>query len=203
MLKRCSHFALDNSDEGDGTKASALKACEFIVTERTAQRDKCENNLRAELKKAFAAQKAIRQLGPIDAESHFQQWLRMIFVDAGVGDFDAKTRISDILSDVGYDRTSKQETSLQALQAKRIDAESTKLKDLRFDHRQHAHELKKLEKELVGRVRSLRYFTVIRDLQNKASDEATSFDCPGCDKKSLPMSDIAVLSSCGHLGCHS
>lgn len=196
---------MDNTDDGgDGVKASALKACEFIVTERTAQRDKCEENLRVELKKAFSMQKDIRkQGGPIDSESHFQQWLRMIFVDAGVGDFDAKARISELLTEVGYDRTSKQETSLQPAGSKRLDAESTKLKDLRFDHRQHAHELKKLEKELVGRVRSLRYFTVIRDLQNKRPEEATSFDCPGCDKTELPISDIAILSSCGHLGCHA
>ncbi|KAI9440567.1 hypothetical protein H4582DRAFT_2110717 [Lactarius indigo] len=44
-----------------------------------------------------------------------------------------------------------------------------------------------LTKELVGRVRSLRYFTI----------------CPECGRERVPLEEIAVLSSCGHAGCYN
>lgn len=113
----------------------------------------------------------------------------------GVGDLDAKTALHDILEDLGFE-DAKKKSSLD------LDGESKKTKEARWAHREHSHVLKKLEKELVGRHRSLRYFTIVRDLQH-GKDDNRKISCPGCDKKDLPLSDIAILSSCGHTGCHS
>jgi len=59
-------------------------------------------------------------------------------------------------------------------------------------------------KELAGRHRSLRYFTVVRDLQKSALPGGAVVDvtCPDCKRSDLDLSEIAVLSSCGHKGCY-
>jgi SNF2 family DNA or RNA helicase len=60
----------------------------------------------------------------------------------------------------------------------------------------------RMTKELVGRVRSLRYFTVVRDLQKQRS-EPPVISCPECGRDRVPLEEIAVLSSCGHAGCYN
>ena len=77
--------------------------------------------------------------------------------------------------------------------------ESTR-KDRIWSLREKAHHIRRLIKELVGRVRSLRYFTVVRDLQKQKS-EPPVVPCPGCGRDAVPLDEIAVLSSCGHTGC--
>jgi hypothetical protein len=58
-------------------------------------------------------------------------------------------------------------------------------------------------KELAGRHRSLRYFTVVRDLQKSAIEKKVlKVFCPGCKTEIVEASKIAVLSSCGHMGCY-
>ncbi|KAL7269920.1 hypothetical protein RUND412_007381 [Rhizina undulata] len=63
-------------------------------------------------------------------------------------------------------------------------------------------------KELVGRHRSLRYFRIVRDLQQfglakfQKKGSVSNINCQECGRKNLPVSDIAVLSSCGHQGCY-
>ena len=47
---------------------------------------------------------------------------------------------------------------------------SGKQKDMVWEIREHTHELRKLTKELAGRVRSLRFFKVVRDLQRQPSE---------------------------------
>jgi len=77
---------------------------------------------------------------------------------------------------------------------------SNKTKDLIWGLREKTHNFRKLTKELVGRVRSRRYFTVVRDLQ-KQRDTPPKISCPGCGRDEVPMNEVAVLSSCGHTGC--
>lgn len=125
----------------------------------------------------------------------------MTHSDSGVGDNEAKARLHKVQSKAGFDHEDNEARSKKKCHHD-FEGESQKIKQDRWAHREHAHVLKKLEKELVGRVRSLRYFTVVRDLQRN-SGELEHVDCPGCGKTDLPISDIAVLSSCGHTGCHS
>ncbi|KAH0557122.1 hypothetical protein GP486_005086, partial [Trichoglossum hirsutum] len=66
--------------------------------------------------------------------------------------------------------------------------------------------LRRLSRELISRTRSLRFFSVVRDLQLKESglldDEkrATGCFCSKC-KKSYPPPKLSVLSLCGHVAC--
>jgi hypothetical protein len=78
-----------------------------------------------------------------------------------------------------------------------------KLKDEIWDHRERTHDIRRLTKELVGRVRSLRYFTAVRDLQKQKDMRSPPvIDCPGeCKRKNVQIAEAAVLSSCGHIGC--
>lgn len=189
MLKRCSHFELELKGE------NALKACELIVEERTKQLDSCITELTREFAKAIADEKKIL---PVDPHSHFREWCRMTHSDKGVGDLEAKLVLHRIQNDAGYvfRADDKKKSSPD------LDAEDKKKKEARWAHREHSHLLKKLEKELVARHRSLRYFTVVRDLQQE-SKHTRAISCPGCDKTDLPISDLAILSLCGHMGCHS
>ncbi|KAF8759594.1 C-5 cytosine-specific DNA methylase [Rhizoctonia solani] len=49
-------------------------------------------------------------------------------------------------------------------------------------------------------VRSHRFFLAVRDLQQDRAHQKI-VDCPSCGRKNLPWEDIALLSSCGHMGC--
>ncbi|KAI5807569.1 hypothetical protein DFH27DRAFT_651071 [Peziza echinospora] len=70
--------------------------------------------------------------------------------------------------------------------------------------RDNTHNVKRLQKEMVGRVRSLRYFKLVRDLQQDILSLADSHvNCPSCNRQNIPSDEIAVLSSCGHMGCYT
>jgi len=72
--------------------------------------------------------------------------------------------------------------------------------DLEWAHREHAHELRALAKELGGRVRSLRFFQCVRAFQGNPELLTT---CPACQRSGLPPAEVSILSSCGHVGCHA
>ncbi|KAF8574267.1 hypothetical protein K439DRAFT_1665489 [Ramaria rubella] len=206
LLKRCSHFDLETSD-----KENAMKACEIIVKDRTAQLDECRADLHKNVIEALEMQKRI---GKTEDESLFQEWLRVTRTE-GVGDKDATIAVLQVLGETGLDVPKSLGAATIAESDKpKLAAKHTKGKvkgkgkekpqdiaDLIWEHREHAHDLRKLTKELVGRVRSLRYFTVVRDLQKQQQDEIPSVHCPGCGRESLPVAEIGVLSSCGHMGC--
>ena len=77
--------------------------------------------------------------------------------------------------------------------------------DKLWELREHTHGLRKLQKELVGRVRSLRFFMSVRDLQQAKVDEAIT--CQVCEqtkkgpKTKHSKQQVGVLSTCGHIGC--
>ncbi|KZO91677.1 hypothetical protein CALVIDRAFT_567992 [Calocera viscosa TUFC12733] len=79
--------------------------------------------------------------------------------------------------------------------------------ELKWDLREQTHVIRRLEKELIGRVRSLRYFANVRDLQTLDEKHrrarVTEVICPNCPytKGPLPIDDLSILSSCGHMGC--
>ncbi|KAL3913212.1 MAG: hypothetical protein SGILL_006580, partial [Bacillariaceae sp.] len=63
--------------------------------------------------------------------------------------------------------------------------------------RNHMHGVRSLSKELCGRVRSLRY---IKQIHHYQQDES-GFECPACNTSTLHVSDVGVLTCCGHAGC--
>ncbi|KAF8159484.1 hypothetical protein B0H34DRAFT_655502 [Crassisporium funariophilum] len=183
LLKRCSHFDLETSNE------NAMKACDVIVRERQKQLDECKAELLASIKEAVKREK---NLGNTGQESMFIEYVRVSRTE-GVDDQEATDMVIGLLDDAGVG-TPKTKGKSQDIQL------SEKMKAQVWEHREKTHEIRRITKELVGRVRSLRYFTVVRDLQ-KQTDKPMAVSCPGCDRKNIPISELAVLSSCGHMGC--
>ncbi|KAJ7446763.1 hypothetical protein FB451DRAFT_1291430 [Mycena latifolia] len=183
LLKRCSHFDLDTSNE------NAMKACDVIVRERQHQLDDCKAEL---LKAVKAGVKREISLGNVPDESIFHVWVRTS-QDTGVDDSDASTMIREILKEADVESIQKKKSR------KSVDL-TTKVKDAIWEHREATHEIRRLCKELVGRVRSLRFFTAVRDLQ-KQREVPLDVSCVGCGRESVPIGEVSVLSSCGHMGC--
>jgi hypothetical protein len=187
LLKRCSHFDLETSNN-----ENAMKACDVIVQERQKQLDDCKQEL---LKCLVAGVKREANIGRRSGdESMFQEYVR-VSISEGVGDKDASEIVLTLLQEAGaaatHKSTSKSKDEVEL---------STKVKDLMWEHREKTHDIRRLTKELVGRVRSLRYFTVVRDLQ-KQTEVPPVVSCPRCNREEVPMKEVAVLSSCGHTGC--
>ncbi|KAJ7224160.1 hypothetical protein GGX14DRAFT_424530 [Mycena pura] len=183
LLKRCSHFDLDASNE------NAMKACDVIVRERQNQLDDCKAEL---LRAVKAGVKRELALGNVPDESIFNIWVRTS-QESGVDDADASELIRKVLSEADVGSMHKKKSS------KTVEL-TTKVKDAIWEHREATHEIRRLSKELVGRVRSLRFFTAVRDLQ-KQREVPLDVSCTACGRQSLPIGDISVLSSCGHMGC--
>ncbi|KAG6868739.1 hypothetical protein C0993_011318 [Termitomyces sp. T159_Od127] len=188
LLKRCSHFDLEMTND------NAMKACDVIVKERQKQLDECKADLLKSIKDGIKREKSLGYLG---SESMFVEWIRVSRGEEGVEDTEASQMVVQLLEEAGVDEAGFEKPNKNARDIKLSES----VKERAWDHREKTHEIRRLTKELVGRVRSLRYFTVVRDLQ-KQREEPPVVDCPNCGKKSIPMADVAVLSSCGHMGCY-
>ena len=70
--------------------------------------------------------------------------------------------------------------------------------DKAWELREHTHQLIALQKELVGRERSLRFFQSVRDLQSASKTDRVK--CNICSEK-VYKSKAGLLSTCGHFGC--
>ncbi|KAG6827082.1 hypothetical protein H0H92_013265 [Tricholoma furcatifolium] len=188
LLKRCSHFELETTND------NAMKACDLIVAERQKQLDKCKGDLLKSIKEGIKREK---NLGYLGAESMFVEWIRVSRSEESVEDPEASEVVVKLLDEAGVDEAGIEKPKKGGKEVKLTEA----IKAKAWDHREKTHEIRRLTKELVGRVRSLRYFVVVRDLQRQR-EKPPVVDCPNCGKTSLPMSEVAVLSSCGHMGCY-
>ncbi|VDC03470.1 unnamed protein product [Peniophora sp. CBMAI 1063] len=186
LLKRCSHFELNEKEN----RGNAVDACDSIVRDRTKERDACRKDLLDLITEAFLIE---AEIDDRDQESPFRELVRF-YRGNGVGDAEAKVIIETLLDEVGVDGPAPQ------IEVSKVD-EAQRLKR-KWDLREQSHSIRRLVKELVGRVRSLRYFTVVRDLQRQ-KDKPVVVDCPWCERDQIPPSEIVVLSSCGHTGCIS
>lgn len=177
-----------------------MKACDVIVQERQKQLDDCKKDLLRSLQEGVKTEK---QIGRTSDESMFQEYVRVCRTE-GVGDKDASTDVNELLDEAGVaaPRIVNGDGSKSKAKGKGKDEEKipTKIKDLMWTHREKTHNIRRLTKELVGRVRSLRYFTVVRDIQ-KQGDAPPVIFCPACKRENLAVDEAAVLSSCGHMGC--
>lgn len=213
LLKRCSHFDLDftahkNSD-------NAPKQCDVIVEERTKQLKECKDELRLVLQEAQWLHASIARG---EEENHYERWLH-VTKTTGSGDADATEQVRALIEASAKVKPPPKSATPKKAKAvrkqKRIDdddegGEDGELDpdrpktnaDLIWDLREKTHRLRRLEKELVGRVRSLRYFEGVRDLQ-KSKGVLPIDACPACSEKIDSLADISILSSCGHMGCHT
>lgn len=71
--------------------------------------------------------------------------------------------------------------------------------DRKWALRELSHELRALAKELGGRIRSMRFFECVREFQRE--DIIVTRDCSACGRKDVPLNELSILSSCGHVGC--
>jgi hypothetical protein len=169
-----------------------MKACEVIVEERQMQLEDCRNDLLKKLKQALEKEKEIgKRQDDEPKESMFREYVRVCRTE-GVGDEEGTKLVSELLdtAGVGEHRPSNQGRHMK----------DSGRKETIWEHREQTHAIRRLTKELVGRVRSLRYFTIVRDLQKQRS-EPPVISCPECGRDRVPLEEIAVLSSCGHTGC--
>lgn len=201
-----------------------MKACEAIVTERRTQLEQCQSEFLKQLKVAREQQTNIKakcgsRLG--SDQSYFETFIRATH-EEGVGDADAREMILELFEKAGIAvpklapkaiANGEKSSSWPANgrpQAKGKQVKDDNLKEAEkemvWEHREHTHELRKLLKELVARVRSLRFFEAVRDLQMdrhalSSSDKRPIYECPHCEKKDIPVDDLGILSACGHKGC--
>lgn len=209
LLKRCSHFDLDFSEHKNSDNAP--KQCDVIVEERTKQLMECKDELRVVLQEAQWLHTSIARG---EEENHYERWLR-VTKTTGSGDADATKQIQELIEATAKVKRPNPATPKKTKAVKKpkiidddddddnVDPNRPKTNaDLLWDLREKTHRLRRLEKELVGRVRSLRYFEGVRDLQ-KSKGILPMDACPVCSNKINSLSDISILSSCGHMGCHS
>lgn len=238
LIKRCSHFDLDDSRRDE---ENAVQACDVIVEDRKKQLHSCREDIRRSVKDAFKRYSEIpakewQEKGKSNSNDKrpknlFGEFLEQCRI-GGVGDPDANHDIRMLL-DEAEARTKGKSTKVTYADGSVADSKiseppklisQTKGKGKKekeekesaavpwpTDNFEKTAQLKNkvmylrglVRKELAGRHRSLRYFTVVRDLQTAAITKNGKVDvtCPGCSKR-VNESDIAVLSSCGHQGCY-
>jgi hypothetical protein len=182
-----------------------MKACDIIVQERQKQLDECKAEILKCLIEGVRREKDIdkevkKAIGRVvDLGTPFNEYVRVSRTE-GVGDKDATEVLVSLLDEAGVGSGSTKQILVGKGKNKDEEQLSTKIKDRLWEHREKTHEIRRLTKELVGRVRSLRYFSVVRDLQ-KQTASPLKISCPGCEREEIPVDEIAVLSSCGHTGC--
>mmetsp|Transcript_22634 Transcript_22634/g.62827 ORF Transcript_22634/g.62827 Transcript_22634/m.62827 type:complete len:2149 (-) Transcript_22634:730-7176(-) len=212
LLKRASHFDLS------GQAACAMKACKDIVVLREEQQEQCKEDLIQGVAKGWQMLSDIRKMEPDygknpDGEQEtvsFLRWTEMVSGGDSGEDADATAALQDCLHQAqsmgGSVKQRGKKVARQTQQSRNSEAEpaagrkASSVEDLKWELREHTHTLRRLDKELVGRVRSLRYFQAIL----KLSHGKGTVQCPRCQSSMDVMKDNpAVLSCCGHVGCHS
>jgi len=92
LLKRCSHFDLDQKD-----KENAMKAREVIVKERKKQLEECRNDLKTKVQKALATEKKTPKTSE---ESLFREFIRHTYQE-GLGDEEASEFVLKLFDEAG------------------------------------------------------------------------------------------------------
>ncbi|KAJ1554715.1 hypothetical protein HK405_004249 [Cladochytrium tenue] len=221
----------------DKMRLSALQTCDAIVDARRSQLDDCLTDLKIQaahthdLRMKVRARKDFKEhqskLTASEAAEDFEKWEKIVRGPNGIGDRDATNLLIDVIDSVVAKHDEKENhprgkpSSIPA--KKRLaksnasdpsgsdDERSSKnLPELLWDIREETHVLRRLHKELVGRVRSLRFFEVVRNLLKQAERveiiRRATYDCPGqtcrgTRTRPLDPDNVAVLSCCGHYGC--
>ncbi|CAE6412947.1 unnamed protein product [Rhizoctonia solani] len=202
LLKRCSHFELEIDID------NAVLECEAIVTERERQLEACKQEL-AKTLPGMQSQHAL-VLREQSEQTPFGDWVK-VTKEKGVGDADATRIILELIEEAGCSEGKGKAPAATASSGGASKEKKVKttgksvpkpdnIADRAWKLREETHVLRKLVKELVARVRSHRFFLAVRDLQQDRAHEKI-VDCPSCGRKNLPWEDIALLSSCGHMGC--
>ncbi|OCF44062.1 DNA repair protein Rad8 [Kwoniella heveanensis CBS 569] len=205
LLKRCCHFTLDLTDKKRDAK-SAQEACEHITGARSKQLIGCEEDLYRSINEAVALHCYIRKKGGFGKgdtdRQHFQEWVDFSSDrKKHQGDSEAAERLIKVLAKCGVVEGKVPSEAVGGKQAK-IE-KGAKVEDVKWQLREQSHLLRKLSKELVARVRSLRFFEVVRKLQRNGPEAKLVLEASACEHKpsTHPDAEMAVLSCCGHVAC--
>lgn len=204
LLKCVAYF--DNIQSGSG---NAIKACDHIVDVRKQELKECKDDIRKAFVKLEKQQAALAGLIDNNSETHYNEWIRVTKKE-GVGDHEASDIALNILNQVRSGELGNsagdepQEDTHSEAQDDSDEPDKGKqvkrtIADAIWRHREATHALRRLVRELLGRVRSLRYFENVRRSQQENLDFV--IDCGRCGRKNVPREDISLVSSCGHMGC--
>ena len=207
LLKRCCHFTLDLGNKKLDAK-SAVEACEHITKARSDQLDACEKDLYEMINLAVGYHTFIRKKGNFgksdpDAQPFRDFVVASYDVTKHQGDQEAAKRLVAVLEKCGFrngefpsDRVDNAQTKIE---------KGAKVEDVKWTLREQTHLLRRLSKELVARVRSLRFFEVVRRLQRNGPEAKTTLEASACGHRpsTRPGIEMAVLSCCGHVACHA
>ncbi|KAH7106183.1 hypothetical protein BKA62DRAFT_689117 [Auriculariales sp. MPI-PUGE-AT-0066] len=197
LLKRAATFDLEQE------KDDAMTTCERIVKGRKDQQDACETDLKDKLIEAFELQKRI---GDGSGDEYLHNF-RTQLTTTGFGDSEADAIARHWWQEVsGKTLTASSKAKPSAAKAgkgksaakEKKEKKSSKKEDIVWELRELMHDIRRVIKELVGRVRSHRYFAAVRDVQAKGDE--LQIECPSCGT-TIGFEQVALLSSCGHMGC--
>ncbi len=160
-----------------------MKACEVIVQERKSQLEDCRNDLVKKLKDALEKEKEIgKRLDDEPKESMFREYVRVSRTE-GHGDEEGTQLVTKLLTTAGVGEHRPSNAGRKMKDSER--------KQTIWGHREQTHIIRRLTKELVGRVRSLRYFSIVRDLQKQRS-EPPVVSCPECGRDKVKGDTLGV-----------
>eukprot|EP01113_Clastostelium_recurvatum_P046108 TRINITY_DN802_c3_g1_i2.p1 TRINITY_DN802_c3_g1~~TRINITY_DN802_c3_g1_i2.p1 ORF type:complete len:630 (-),score=156.57 TRINITY_DN802_c3_g1_i2:28-1818(-) len=210
LIKCSSHFDLAGG-------ASAEAACDRIVGVRQEQLISCRDNVLETCKIARAKDKLLQKddrdyrTEAQEKTTFFSKWLNEIIAMESGSRARGHDEHGDNVYTVAEGKTGDQETDTmlretvsKAMEGQLVDTTPIALeagddegKVRRLEIREYVHKLRQLAKELCGRVRSLRYFKALRDVQL----QRIVIKCIECQNDNVPTEEQAVLSCCGHVGC--
>ena len=206
LLKRCCHFTLDLTDKKRDAK-SAQEACEHITGARSSQLKGCEADLYSSINIAVALHLTVRKKGFFgkgdEDRQHFKEWVDFSSDRSKhQGDSEAAERLVIVLERCGF-KNGTFPTEAKDGKAPKLE-KGAKVEDIKWQLREQSHLLRRLSKELVARVRSLRFFEVVRKLQRNGPEAKDVLEASGCAHKPStdPDAEMAVLSCCGHVACY-
>lgn len=203
LLKRCCHFTLDLTDRKYDAK-TAQEACEHIASARRAQLVACEEDLRRTINNAVGLHNHVLKCKGFQPRAQerqpFRDWVEYSFdVSKHDGDMEASERLVAVLQRCNFKNGLIPNAPADGKTPK-IEAKA-KVEDVKWELREQTHLLRRLSKELVGRVRSLRFFEVVRNLQLRGDEATAALEGSECGHH---RSDdkMAILSCCGHVACY-
>ncbi|UZJ52821.1 hypothetical protein CBS101457_002141 [Exobasidium rhododendri] len=213
LSRQASHFIL--SEEEGNRLSNAIEACEYIVAERKEQKDDCFKQLERDLimakKQHFVVllQRRFRD----DANQALVTFARNV-ENGAWGDDDCKPLLIEMLNRLQCNKDGLSREKGRRLYPQFKQKKEDKEQDWLEEHlvRDMVHMLQRLRNEYWSRVRSLRYFQTVRDIQRARSSPAVdgihrlNIICPSvkCSRKGVRLSleEISIASTCGHSGCN-
>ena len=158
----------------------------------------------SQVRKALGMRQALMQHDPREAEERlhkkgsglqlFREWLANEQVK---GDAEADEMLSNLVRTARDNGPRVMRQWLRGFaklkNGSQKDAAGNSMADRDWALREHIHHLRRLQKEILDRVRSLRYFKAVRIVQ----DPTSVVKCVS-DGSVVPLKERALLSCCGH-----